>query len=365
MNVFLVRTFVLVSVLFFSSPAPAYLDGRLYFVNMAPFPIGCTVFVVTEPDNFHTQAKTEVVYSETIPLWDIAEKVQLDVEMRILRVGCTEPDRSILLVRLAVPYVDDDIESWVPVPFVVAERPAGLYPMRLAREANTTWRINEVLAEGETQGFYLDNALNAWLAPPEVGNYEGFMFPRYYNDEFTLHVIDRTERHGEVEGFSFVIPAYANHLKEDSLLWHGMLSGVWIINDRPDQGFMISINERPTSGGTLNLFLTWSTFDSDGNQLWLAATGPLHVHSGWVTNDLIRVLNGQFTGPLPRQRMVAGSISLFPKSCTEILAEYDLEAIGLGTGKLTLNRFEGLEMSGYACQDFETRQIYEWSQQTD
>ena len=363
MNLFLVRTLILTSAVFFSGSVFTYYDGRLYYPNLAPYPIGCANFVVTEPTNFHAHAHFEVIYSETMQLWDVAKKVQLEVEVLILRIGCTEPDRSIILVQLSVPNTDDDIQSWVPVPLVFAEIDGWFYPLRLTREANTVWRINEVLAEGERGGFYLDNSFGFSLSPEfegiPIAQYKEIILPSQYNNEFRLHFVDRTIWNGDLVGPSFLIPAYADQLKEDRLLWHGMLSGIWVTPEKPDQGFLLSINEKPAPGGTLSLFLIWSTFDQEGNQLWLAGNGPLKPHSEMATIDLILVTNGQFLGSRKSERLIAGSIGLIPKSCTELIAEFDLEAVGLGSGGFILTRLEGLEMSGYSCQDFETRRIYE------
>jgi hypothetical protein len=364
MKLFLMRKLILVSVVFFSSSVLAYLDGRLYIPNPAPYPIGCSTFVVTEPGNFHFHANGEVLFSETVPLWDINQVAMLDVEVRILRMGCTEPDRSIILLQLSVPHTDDGIESWVPIPLVFGEIDERVYPLRLARESNTHWMINEILEEGNTTGYYLDNWLG-WEWSLEFANelhseYFSMMQPSQYNDEFKLHVIDRATWKGQVDGPSFLIPAYANQLNEDHLLWHGMLSGIWVTPQVPDQGFLISISETDwnTAPGSLHIFFTWNTFNHQGEPLWLAGNSSLKPHLESVAVDLILLEQGQFLGSKNAARKLVGSLRLQPKSCTEILAEFDLESLGLGKGSFVLTRLQNLETAGLACQDFERQRNF-------
>ncbi len=44
--------------------------------------------------------KTEVILTGFIPLWDMNSTSQFDVNIEILRVGCTESNRSTILVSL-------------------------------------------------------------------------------------------------------------------------------------------------------------------------------------------------------------------------------------------------------------------------
>ena len=42
-------------------------------------------------------------------------------------------------------------------------------------------------------------------------------------------------------------------------------------------------------------------------------------------------------------------------TCNDLEASYELGGLGLGTGNMRLQRFEALEVAGYACRDYKAR----------
>jgi hypothetical protein len=343
--------------LFTSDPAIAYLDNFEFTSPPNVYPPGCAVFTVPMV-NFHAHAKTEEIFSGTVPLWDIGQNAQLDVEVQVKRIGCTEPDRSIIVVFFTVPRNEDEIYNLIPVPIVTGwiDELDGWYPLRLAREPHSYLSMNEVLREGEsTTAFYLEGAGIEWVG----WCWDCWMGPTQYNSEFQLQFDDMADGFGG-ETFAVLIPAYENQLQENFLPLNARLSGIWITPDASDQGFQISISEIQSShAGPLVMFLSWNTFDKEGNPLWLTGSSSFPISSTEVTTDLILVENGQFLGAKTADRSTVGSIRLQAHSCTRIQAYYDLESVGLGIGEFTLTRLYNLEPAGFTCQDGEARQHVE------
>ena len=199
MNKFLACQIVALVSLSFSNPAAAYFDQFALWSPFSLYPPGCTTFVVMYPGDSHVHARTEKIFSGSIPLWDTSRSIQLDVEFEIYRVGCTEPDRSIILVELNVPVTDDGIQSLVPVPHVFGQVDEIAYPLRLAREHRSYMRINEVLSESDTALFYLDNWAYAVLEMDE-NSYPGPMEPSQYNEKFGLIFVDSMTWNGDPVG---------------------------------------------------------------------------------------------------------------------------------------------------------------------
>lgn len=339
-----------------SNSAVAYLDNFEFSSPWSPYPPGCATLIVPMP-NFHTHAKTEVIFTGSISLWNMQNNIQFDVNVEILRVGCTEPNRSTILVSLTVPDNNDETVSLIPVPIVYGriEGDKSIYSLRLAREPHTNMVTHDAILEGEKNWFFLDSAgIDGLLWCRDC-----WMSPSQYNGEFELYFDDWTLGFGNNDDPTALIPDYENQLQEDSLPMNARLSGVWVTPETPDQGFLISINEvRSLYAGPLVIFLSWNTFDDEGNLLWLTGTSSFPWGGSEVTMDLILVQNGQFLGTNKADRSIVGSIRLHAKSCAEIRTYFDLEAIALGSGEFILTRSFNLEPAGFACQDYERRQLY-------
>jgi hypothetical protein len=339
----------------FSSPAHTFLENAEFLYPSTLFPPGCVAFVSYLGD-FHSHGlgevhahgvDTEQVYSGTIPLpvasISDAQPEVLDVNVEIFRVGCTELYRSIIVVFLTVPQIEDGIQSLVRVPPVFGKRGASAWSLSLAREPHSYQMHSEYLLEGDKVGFFLVKA-----KPYNANN----MSPGNYNGEFRLHFGD------SILAPSVLIPAYENQLQASALPLTGRLSGLWIVPGVPDQGFLVSISEIVGANlGPLVIFLSWNTFDADGNQLWLTGSTSFYKERKEVTVELVLVENGEFLGTKNANRTVAGSIHLHANSCSEIHAQYDLESIGLGTGELKLTRPLQMETAAFTCQDRQNRHL--------
>jgi hypothetical protein len=291
-------------------------------------------------------SNSESIHAGTIPLeaWTANGRETVDIEVEILRVGCAEKDRSVILVQLHYPVEGDSGDGIVRVPFIEA----GDYPLALAlnREPHTLPSYDEYLEEGDRQVYFLQNGLT-WVP----------IFSSFYNGAFELQFLD--SYHGKV-GPVIQIPAYENQLQASELALTGRLSGIWVVPEARDQGFLISVSEILSSHSRpLVIFLSWNTFDSDGNPLWLSGASTFSEFDSDVEIELILVENGEFLGTKEASRSAVGSIRLYVVSCTEIKAQYALETIGLGTGEIKLTRLFDLETAGFTCQDTEARSHFD------
>lgn len=89
--------------------------------------------------------------------------------------------------------------------------------------------------------------------------------------------------------------------------------------------------------------------------LWLTGGESFDIGDSQVEIPLVYVTNGDFMGPGPADRSMQGNVILTAVNCNNIRLEYDLTAIGLGTGTRRLERIFSLETQGYACRDAQAR----------
>lgn len=317
-----------------------YGDFRTGFTS---YPPGCVSSIYYLGDFPVNGMKSESVHSGTIPLeaWTANGPEPVDIEVEILRVGCAEKDKSIILVHLFYPIEGVPEDGIVRVPFIAA----GHYPHLLAlnREPHTLPGWDEYLVEGHRQVYFLKDG-PTWAVP---------MLASQYNGAFELQFLDSSL---ESVGPKIHIPAYENQLHTSKLSITGRLSGLWVVPEAQDQGILISVNEilNPYSR-PLVIFLSWNTFNSDGNPLWLTGSSTFSEFDSDVEIELVLVEDGEFLGTKKVNRSMVGSIRLHVVSCTEIAAQYELEGIGLGTGEITLTRLFNMETAGFTCQDYEAR----------
>jgi hypothetical protein len=135
---------------------------------------------------------------------------------------------------------------------------------------------------------------------------------------------------------------------------NGRLGGTWVVPGLPHQGFEIGLEDLVLPS-TPHVFLTWYTFDLDGDQLWLAGNSTFQVGDSAVSFEVLHVSGGTFMGTTEPQRTVAGTVTLRARGCNDLTIEYDLSPIGLGQGAHGLRRVASLEPQGYACRDTQAR----------
>jgi hypothetical protein len=329
----------------YSTPAIAGIaDYGDFRTGITSYPPGCVSSIYFLGDFPANGVESESVYSGTIPLqaWTDSGSESVDIEVEILRVGCAEKDKSVILVQLHYPIEGTPGDGIVLAPHVTA---AGDFNHWLAlnQEPHTLPGWHEFLAEGDNRTYFLQDG-PTWAMP---------MLASLYNGAFELQFWDSN---GEEAGPAIPIPAYDNQLQSSELSITGRLSGLWIVPETEDQGFLISVNEllSPYSR-PLVIFLSWNTFDSDGNPLWLSGASTFSEFDSDVEIELILVEDGEFLGTKKANRTVVGNIQLHVMSCAKITAQYELEAIGLGTDEIALTRLFNMETAGFPCQDYETR----------
>lgn len=297
-----------------------------------------------------------------------AEKLDATVEVR--RISCADSDRSVLWLVFYIP-ADTDHTARFWLPEVRADLGGNVYvPMSLSREPNG-WGLGTT-AHFEIQTFggvadYEDGHLKAWffvldnLSP--LGPYfsvSSLMSPAQYNGAFNLEL----KAGGDWADGTYVFEAPPNMAAYTPVPLSGRLSGNWVADGAADQGFMISISELvpdavPAPEQLLNsqllMFLSWFTFDADGDMLWLTGAQRFSVGSRSVSIPIEKVTHGEFLGNKTADREVVGNVSVSSSNCNELNITYDLTNLGLGAGSQTLHRPYSLETAGYTCRDLEAR----------
>lgn len=264
-----------------------------------------------------------------------------DVEVKILRRGCIDPERSV--ISLSANIIAGGDAYFLPRLF--AEVGGIRYPIRLADEPNSF--------EQDHGGAIKDRGLKEFIfdgvAESKIATTENILSIAQYNGAFTLIIQDGFDPSIE---FELPISAYTGVQKPRKFPINGRLSGNWVVEGASDQGFLISFNEFIDADGVQNMvFLSWYTYNTDGSLLWLTAAAFHAVAASSVDLELELVTNGEFLGNKAVDREVVGSATLTAESCNEITLEFNLEGLGLGSDTVTLTRIFALETAGYACRD--------------
>jgi hypothetical protein len=358
--------------------AEGYFTSRMY----TPYPPGC----VTLPSS------QEALYGDNIfkfwsgSLWlEVVQKApshdplenlsEVDVDM--YRVGCAEPGRSVIMVefRLRRETVDLRKSRLVLPSFSGAEESGLIYhiPLEL-RPAPNSWGQTPAQQSLTKQTFgdyttgWDDPRRFTWRYVLDTASvWEPHLLADFYNSKLQLQM-HRSD--GWVEGFVSV-PATRDVLaRNPALPLNGRLSGTWVEEGAADQGFLLTFaNPVPPSGSEVSepesaamlVFLSWFTFDSEGQQLWLVGNARFPQGETEVAMSLIQVTQGQFLGPrldngfgsVPPASV--GEIRLRAVSCNALELEYDLVGLDLGEGTLSLQRPAALETAGYPCRDYDAR----------
>jgi len=348
----------------------------------SPYPPGCITLPASQFELYGDNVA--LFWSGSMQL-EVVHKVEsrdpaanlAPVDVAMYRVGCAEPGRSVILVLFRLP----PGEAYGRDRTLVLPTFAGstaMHPLlfELKPEPNG-WgedvRQNSLTKRsfGDYSGGWFDAGYLVWTYVLDIGP-EGKYWPfpflvDYYNSRFALEVfVD-----GEWMDFYIDVPSTTDVLRPNpSLPLNGRQSGTWVEPGASDQGFLLSFgNPVPPSGDAeansdqpeLVVFLTWYTFDLQGRQLWLAGNARIPQGVSEVVMPLVRVSGGQFLGPGLEDGAGgtvverAGELRLQSLGCNALVIEYDLEAIALGSGRMSLQRLEALETAGYPCRDYEAR----------
>jgi hypothetical protein len=359
-------------------PDPFYVDQAL-----APYPPGCVTLPARQVDLYGDNAVQ--FWSGYLSL-EVVHKVQGDtnlgrVEASMYRVGCAEPNRSVIMMEFRLPaeWVDP-LKSRFVLPSFTAEGPGGFHfiPFELKAEPNAWGQSHEQqLLTKHTLGDYTggwDNPrLFTWryvldMAPAGAG---WGLLTEFYNGAFLL----RGYSNGNIGEPFIEVPATRSSIERNPALpLNGRLTGPWVEPGAADQGFLLSFSTPVPPAGSasgsgvaspqrseLLVFLSWYTFDPQGRQLWLAGNARFPQGATEVTVPVIQVMNGQFLGPPVETglgvdpRTTIGEVHLRARSCDALELDYDLAALELGAGTLQLQRLFALETAGYPCRDYEAR----------
>lgn len=351
--------------------ADPYFGGNAY----SPYPPGCVTLL-------HRQAD---LYGDNIArfwsgsLWlEVANKVEGaeesknlgEVDVALYRVGCAEPNRSVIMVEFALPaeWVDPRNARLV-LPTLVGSTAMDPVVFELKPEPNG-WAVSSgqqsltKQAIGEYTGGWSNPREYTWRYVLDIGRdgqyWDQHFLVEYYNGSFGLQVFSNG-------GWTDVVgvPATLDLLDPNpDLPLHGRLGGTWVEEGAADQGLLISFsNPVPQSGADapepesydLSVFLSWFTFGPRGEALWVAGNAKFRPGASEVVIPIVQVTQGDFLGSKAGERTNAGSVRLRAKQCNELEADYDLSSLGLGAARMHLQRLNALETAGYPCRDYEAR----------
>lgn len=357
-------------------------DGYYTSPGHTPYPPGCITLPAHQVDLYGDNValfwagsmRLESVYKIQGP---VASDNLAAVDVAMYRVGCAEPGRSVILVVFQLPAHSADVSGMTlvlptflgntafdPVVFELKPEPNG-WGEDLGQNLLTK------RAFGDYSGGWIDAGWLHWTYVLDIGPdgpwWSSPFLVEYYNSGFSMAPFVN----GVWSGQYIDVPSTAAALdRSPSMPLNGRLSGTWIEPGAADQGLLLSFaNPVPPAGGTeagpeqsdLVLFLSWYTFDDEGNQLWLAGNATFPQGASEVVVPLVRVDGGQFLGPEPESapgespRRQVGELRLKSIGCNALAADFELEGIGLGSGRMGLQRLEALETAGYPCRDYEAR----------
>jgi len=291
-----------------------------------------------------------------------------EVQLDMYRLACSEPDRSVIIAEFTLPpeWVDPR-KSALLLPWVGGNGPFDLWPLVWHAEANAWGNYAQQtyytsLAIGDYTGGWDDARRFGWrfvLDIPPPGGFGGrASAPHYYNSNFSILLF-----RGDGEYFFGInVPATSTLFSDPApLALGGRLSGNWVEEGSADQGLLISFSAGPPPpGGTaeperspLVAFLSWFTFDGDGDLLWLTGAASFAQGSSEMLVPLEAVEQGQFIGDVTAERTAVGTARLRAIHCNWIEVEYDLSPLGLGQDVMRLERLYALELADYPCRDYE------------
>lgn len=137
--------------------------------------------------------------------------------------------------------------------------------------------------------------------------------------------------------------------------FNGRLSGIWVVEDAADQGFVISFSELPGNDTQGLIFFSWYTFDENGNNVWLVGNARYVAGEGTISFELQLVTDGAFMASKTATRLSAGNVLVTAIHCNLLELNYDLSTIGLGQAMVSVVRLAGIETSGFTCMDHEAK----------
>lgn len=353
--------------------------GTYYTGNpFTPYPPGCATLPTVQASLYGDNA----VRFWSGSLWlEVVNKLQGDdpfknlgqVDLSLYRVACAEPGRSLIVAEFRLPseWVDPR-KSVLVLPSFAFEGPGGFHyvPLQLNAEPNLP---GQAPGQRDFTKYAIGDYTNGWYDPrgftwryvldmdPAAGGWGPDVTEMYNEPHGPLYVLQNNEMLAAID-----VPATLALVQPNPALpLNGRLNGVWVEDAAADQGLVLSFgNPIPSSGpqadapesADLLVFLSWYTFDANGEALWLTGAAPFSQGSTEVQIPIELVEQGQFLGGKAAERSVIGTARLKASSCDELELEYDLADLGLAAGNIRLQRFQALETAGYPCRDYKARQ---------
>lgn len=341
---FTYRFYLAAILMFMTMNAPASWDN----FNENPFtlyPPGCATNL--QEIGLSTGGQ-ELIVSGQLDADSIGEAT-VPVFLELFRIGCADPNRSVLVLTLEVIESDNGQNDQARIPTFYLVNDNKVARLRPTRDPNTNQSdvtgtmIFESLGR---QTFYLDS-VTPFQADFEVWD---VLVADDFNDGFELEIAQRVAPDFVVE-----VSDYTDELQPDSMPLNGRHSGVWVSEGARDQGFVISFSELEGNFAEGVIFFSWYTFDAAGNNVWLVGNTNF-VHGDTEAELALEwVTGGSFLGDTAAARTPAGAVRIAARSCTSLDVNYVLESLGLGSGTLELKRSFKLETMGYNCMDAQTK----------
>ena len=316
----------------------------------SPFPPGCiSLWLPDGPSSLDNTLYNRTVWAPT------TGSTSLDARVRVTvwRVGCHDPDRSVVMVRMRKVSGDGD----VLVPEVWSD----------AGSVDIAWHQSRLIgfpAVGDigATGDYITSAGRTWmLAVDPVSVDEETLFSvEEYNDLFTL----------ELTWFPFAplasadsvlidVDAYAPRLDPPQFEYpplHGRMSGQYTIEGIPRSGLVLQVGE--LADDTNFVFAIFFTY-LDGEPAWVIGnTRGMEPGFDFVDLDMEYLVGGEFFGLGPGlfddddiESIPIGWMTIEALDCNTLLLGYDFTETGLGTGVVEADRL--IRIAGYDCNPWD------------
>ena len=340
-------------------------DARAEAINMltdigTPFPPGCIALALPDAP----ASEDEDDYIQTVIDAPSVNSPALDAQVRVTiwRVGCPEPDYSIVMVRLQSL---SEREVLVPQVFAQAgrvEQPqhqAQLIPQPAVGNIGASGGYRAIAEEGKTYMLA--------VAPTGIdGDPDALFLPEHYNDVFTLEMA-WTDFSGNAEHFElFEIFSHDPALDAPQFeqpIFSGRHSGSYLVSDHPRTGMLLKVAEFKPGNAMADanfIFVIFFTYTNEGEPLWVVgnsgAEPPQPISE--LELGMYRPQGGKFFTSPPGSfseedvdMELIGSMTLRVVDCNNIEADFDFEKGGFGSGSLEMQRF--IRIAGHDCNPWE------------
>lgn len=266
-----------------------------------------------------------------------------DMRIRSWRIGCHEPNRSVIAVNFNI-FAGDSINSY-PQVMIKPERSneeffAGLFFHSMNNLVNAAGISDRLMLEEPL----FDDGVTLVV---DTTHLSGLTLDQY-NSALTLEL---DFLNGQV---NIPVPAYDPMLDPTQTplpSFHGRYSGQWVVDGLPSSGLVLQIGEIPETERNF-VFAIWFTY-FDGEPSWVVGNRDLELGSNEISIDMSLVEGGEFftdPGSFTQDDIAvssAGTMIIRANNCNEIEADLDFTPIGRGSTTLTFDRL--IRIAGYDC----------------